>query len=221
MIAARETLAADGKNLDGSTMVIQGFGNVGSWLGKLAGQQGAKILAVSDVNGGIFCGDGLDISRLIEHRDETGSVTEFPGSEPVSNGDLLALECNVLAPAALGHVITEKVATDIRAEYLLEGANGPCTIGGDRVLEERGIRAIPDIWANAGGVTVSYLEWVQNTQQIQWDEEDVQKFLEKKMVRAHKALRATMAQKKTTMRRAAFILAIQRVKEATDMRGFA
>ena len=221
MLAARETLAADGKSLKGSSIVIQGFSNVGSWLGKLAADQGAKIVAVSDMKGGIFCGDGFDMPALIAHRDETGGLADFPGSEKVTNRELLAIKCNVLAPAALGHVITESVAKELRADYLLEGANGPCTIAGDRVLEERNIQAIPDIWANAGGVTVSYLEWVQNTQQIQWDEEDVDKFLEKKMVRAHQALRQTMAREKTTMRRAAFILAIQRVKEATDMRGFA
>ena len=219
LFAIREVLAAAGKNLQGARFAVQGFGNVGSWFSRLAHAEGAKIVATSDVKGGIANGDGLDVIKLVEHVRATGSVVDFPGSKPISNEELLRIDCDVLVPAALGHVIDEKVAKDVKAKYVLEAANGPCTLEGNDVLDERGIVCIPDIWANAGGVTVSYFEWVQNLQQHRWAETKVNDELELHIVRAHQEIRAVMERLSCSMRTAAFALAIERVKSATDLRG--
>ena len=212
-------LKAEGKKLEKTCFAIQGFGNVGSWLARLLVEQGAIVVAASDVGGGVTNGDGLDIGRLLQHQKENKSVAGFPGSKPVSNEEILGVECDVLAPAALGHVLTDKTARDVRAKYVLEGANGPCTAGGDAVLDERGVVCIPDILANAGGVTVSYFEWTQNIQQHAWSEETVNTSLERYMVAAHDAVERTRREYKCSMRTAAFIVGIQRVKDATDARG--
>jgi len=219
LFAIREVLAAEGKKLQGTRFAVQGFGNVGSWFARLAHQQGAKIVAVSDVKGGIFVGDGIDITKLVDHVKATGSVVGFAGSRSITNEEVLASDCEVLVPAALGHVINEKVAAEIRAKFVVEGANGPCTLEGSDVLDQRGVLCLPDIWANAGGVTVSYFEWVQNLQQHRWPEEKVNEELERHIVAAHKEIRATMARLKCSMRTAAFALAVDRVKRATDQRG--
>lgn len=219
MLAIREALGADGKKLQGTSFSVQGFGNVGSWFARLAHAQGAKIVAVSDVKGGIFVGDGIDVPKLLEHVKATGSVVGFAGSRSINNEEILTVDCDVLVPAALGHVITDKIAAEVRAKYVVEGANGPCTLEGSDVLDQRGVLCLPDIWANAGGVTVSYFEWVQNLQQHRWSEEKVNEELERHIVAAHKDIRAAMARYKTSMRTAAFALALERVKAATDLRG--
>ena len=219
LFAIREVLKANGKSLAGTRFVIQGFGNVGSWMALLLQELGAKVLAVSDVKGGIFNGDGLDIPKVYDHLKETGSVVGFGGSEPISNSDLLAAECDVLVPAALGHVLTENNAKDVRAQYIVEAANGPTTAEADAIFNERGIVCLPDIWANAGGVTVSYFEWTQNTQKYKWTEEQVNKALEKQMVDAFSGISKFQKEHGCSMRTAAFSLGILRVKEATDMRG--
>lgn len=219
LIAIREVLSADGRNVKGTRFAIQGFGNVGSWFARLASEQGGRIVAVSDRHGGIFTADGLDVPKLLEHRQETGSVVGFAGSEPISNDALLGLDCDVLVPAALGHVITASNARDIRARYVLEGANGPTSVEADEILAQRGVVCVPDIWANAGGVTVSYFEWVQNTQKLVWTEEQVNRGLEEHMVGAHRALVAVMNEYRCSMRSAAFALGVQRVKSATELRG--
>jgi glutamate dehydrogenase (NAD(P)+) len=215
----REALLADGKKLSGTRFSVQGFGNVGSWFSRLAHQEGAKIVATSDVKGGIHAGDGLDIVKLMEHVKATGSVVGFPGSKPITNDEVLRADCDVLVPAALGHVIDAKVAADVKAKYLLEGANGPCTLEGNDALDAKGVVCLPDIWANAGGVTVSYFEWVQNLQQHRWTEERVNDELERHIVAAHKEIRGAMARLSCSMRTAAFALAVERVKAATDLRG--
>ncbi|MCA9628335.1 MAG: glutamate dehydrogenase [Myxococcales bacterium] len=220
LYAIREVLASVGKNVSGSSFVVQGFGNVGSFFCRLAHEVGAKITAVSDVRGGIHNSNGLDIPKLVEHVQRTGSVVEFPGSEPISNSDLLTAQCDVLVPAALGHVLTSDNANQVSAKYILEAANGPCTAEADDIFNKRGIVCVPDIFANAGGVTVSYFEWVQNTQHLKWGEDEVNKRLEEHMVSAHRSLaKAMKTHTDCSMRTAAFALAIQRVKEATDMRG--
>lgn len=219
LVAIREVLRADGKDLRGTRFSIQGFGNVGSWLARLLHEQGAKILAVSDVHGGIFDGDGLDIPKLLEHQASEKTVMGFPGARAITNDDVLAVECDVLAPAALGHVLTGKTAPAVRAKYVLEGANGPCTVDGDRILRERGIVCVPDIFANAGGVTASYFEWTQNIQQHSWSEETVNTALERHMVAAHQAVQTIRHDLGCSLRTAAFVVAIQRVKAATDARG--
>jgi glutamate dehydrogenase (NAD(P)+) len=219
LVTIREVLKAEGKKLEKTRFVIQGFGNVGSWLARLLVEQGAIVVAASDVSGGVMNGDGLDVPKLLEHQREHKTVVGFPGSKAVSNDDILGVECDVLAPAALGHVLTDKAARDVRAKYVLEGANGPCTAGGDEVLAQRGIVCIPDILANAGGVTVSYFEWTQNVQQHAWSEEQVNASLERYMVAAHDAVERTRREYGCSMRTAAFIVGVQRVKEATDARG--
>lgn len=219
LIAIREVLAAAGRGLAGTTFAIQGFGNVGSWLARLLAEQGAKVIAVSDVRGGVFRGDGLDIPRLIEHAQQTGSVAGFSGTEPISNEELLTVECDVLVPAALGHVLTEKNARDVRARYVLEAANGPTSAEADDILEQRGVTCIPDIWANAGGVTVSYFEWAQNVQKFRWSERQVNETLEGHMVRAYQAIVRLICEHQCSMRIAAFALGVQRVKAATELRG--
>lgn len=219
VITIREVLKAQGKKLEKTRFVIQGFGNVGSWLARLLVEEGAIVVAVSDVGGGVMNGDGLDVARLLQHQKDNKTVAGFPGSKPVSNEEILGVECDVLAPAALGHVLTEKTARDVRAKYVLEGANGPCTAGGDEILNQRGIVAVPDILANAGGVTVSYFEWTQNVQQHAWSEEQVNSSLERYMVAAHDAVEKTRRDFNCSMRTAAFIVGIRRVKEATDARG--
>jgi glutamate dehydrogenase (NAD(P)+) len=219
LFAIREALAADGKKLQGTRFAVQGFGNVGSWFARLAHAQGGKVVAASDVKGGIFAGDGIDVVKLVDHVKATGSVVGFPGTKPITNEELLGVDCDVLVPAALGHVIDAKVAEGVRAKYVLEGANGPCTLEGSDALERKGVLCLPDIWANSGGVTVSYFEWTQNLQQLRWPEERVNEELERHIVAAHKEIRATMARHNCSMRTAAFALAVERVKAATDLRG--
>ena len=219
LFAIREVLATAGKKLEGSRFVIQGFGNVGSFLARLLHAAGAKVVAVSDLSGGVFNGDGLDVPALLAHAREHGRVGEFPGSEPVSNAALLTLECDVLVPAALGHVLHEGNARDVRAKYVLEAANGPTSAEADQIFNERGIVCVPDIWANAGGVTVSYFEWTQNLQNLKWSEDDVNERLEEYMVAAHRSIHKLATEHRCTLRAAAFALGVHRVKEATDLRG--
>ncbi len=219
LFAIREVLAADGKKVQNTRFAVQGFGNVGSWFARLTHEQGGKIVAASDVKGGVWNGDGLDIPKLVTHAKTTGSVVGFEGAKPITNEELLNVDCDVLVPAALGHVIDAKVAGGVKAKYVVEAANGPCTLEGSDALDARGIVCLPDIWANAGGVTVSYFEWVQNLQQHRWTESKVNEELERHMVAAHTELRAMMSRLKSSMRTAAFALAVERVKAATDLRG--
>ncbi len=219
LFAIRETVRRTGAELKGLRFVIQGFGNVGSWGARLLHAWGAKILAVSDVNGGIFNGDGLNIPAVLEHVDSHGTVVGFENSEPISNEDLLVTECDVLMPAALGGVITQKNAPHVKAKYVLEAANGPCTAEADQILVDRGINVVPDIYANAGGVTVSYFEWVQNQQNFKWQETRINEELDKIMTSAHDKIRDIMRAHQIPMRQAAFVLAIREVKMATETRG--
>ncbi len=219
LLALREVLGAEGKSLAGTRVAIQGFGNVGSWLSRLLHESGAKVVAVSDALGGVFNGDGLAIPALLSHAQQRGSVVEFPSASPLSNAELLQIDCDVLAPAALGHVLHVGNAREVRAKYVLEAANGPTSAEADQIFNERGIVCIPDIWANAGGVTVSYFEWVQNLQNLKWSEADVNASLERHMVAAHRAIKKTMDEHGCSMRAAAFALGVRRVKEATDLRG--
>lgn len=219
MFAIREVLKAQGEGLQDKRFVVQGFGNVGSWGSALLADAGAKVVAVSDIGGAIFNGDGLDISAVRAHLRETGSVAGFSGAEEVGGDELLLLECDVLMPAALGGVITGDVASKVQCKYLLEAANGPCTADGDATLEERGIVAVPDIYANAGGVTVSYFEWVQNLQNFHWEEERVNSELDRIMTKAHASIHDAMQRHSISMRKAAFALAIEEVHAATEMRG--
>jgi len=219
MIAIREVLRSVGQELQGKRFAIQGFGNVGGWLARLLVEHGAAVVAVSDVHGGVTHSDGLNLKRVREHLAETGSVVGTPGAKAIGNDDLLEIDCDVLVPAALGHVLTANNAARVRAAYVLEAANGPTTYEADQLFGQRKITCIPDIYANAGGVAVSYMEWTQNTQKTRWTEEQVNVALEHLMVEAHHAISALQGKYNCSMRVAAFALGVSRVKMATDLRG--
>ena len=219
MFATREVLASDGTSLEGKRVVIQGFGNVGSFAAKFLQEQGAQIIAVSDVRGGIQHASGFDIPKLLEHVKRTGSVVDFPGSTAISNDDILTHTCDILIPAALGHVITTENAPRVSARYVIEAANGPITADADPILVEKGITVVPDIYANAGGVTVSYFEWTQNTQGFTWTEADVNARLEDYMKRANARIQSCRTEYGVPLREAAVITAINAVKEAAEQRG--
>jgi len=198
---------------------IQGAGNVGGTAAKLMHRAGYKIIAMSDIHGGIYNPNGIDIPALFDQVVKTGTVQGFPGASPVSNEELLELECEILLPAATENQITSKNADDIKCKILCEGANGPTTAAADRVLEEKGIFVIPDILANAGGVTVSYFEWVQDRMGYFWREDDVNNRLRDIMVDSfHDVLRYSTSHG-VNMRTAAYMLAIDRVAYNTRMRG--
>ncbi len=199
-------------------IAIQGFGNVGSFAGLLLHQAGAKLIAVSDHTGGIYNERGLDAEALFDHVSEKRGVVGFPG-ESLSNEELLAMDCEILIPAALGGVITRDNARDLKAKMIVEAANSPITTIADEILGERGIHIVPDILANAGGVTVSYFEWVQNVQVFTWSLEQVNAELEKYMMAAYQAVHRVMRERNVRMRTAAFSIAIERVAEAERIRG--
>lgn len=205
------------------SIAIQGFGNVGSWAAHIAAERGYRIVAVSDIKGGIYAPDGLKVDELQAHLADTGSVIDFPGSDNVSNEDLLELPVEVLIPAALGEVITDGNADRVQARLIVEGANHPITPIADYALADRGVLIVPDILANAGGVTVSYFEWVQNNQEIRWDHHDVNRRLELKLQRAYNQCRAFQVSHQEdglSFREAAFALAVDRVVEAATLRGY-
>ncbi|MBA3621139.1 MAG: glutamate dehydrogenase [Euzebyales bacterium] len=213
-----EAVRDAGKRPEGLTMAIQGFGNVGSWTARLAAEQGYKIVAVSDIAGGVHNGGGLDIEKLLAHQHETGSVVGT--GEELGNDELLELDVDVLVPAALGGVIREANADRIKAGMIVEAANHPITPVADRILADRGITILPDILANAGGVTVSYFEWTQNIQQFQWEEQRVNDELGKHMRGAYGQVHNYAQANDTDLRQAAFSIAVERVAEAAHLRGY-
>jgi len=220
LITAREAARHKGISFQGARVAIQGFGNVGSMAAKLMHQEGCKIIAVSDIHGALNNPDGLDIPRLIEHVKRTKKVINFPGSKAITHDELLSIECDILVPAALESVIRGDNADSIRARIIAEGANGPITPEADKILNEKGIFIIPDILCNAGGVTVSYFEWVQDRMGYFWEEKEVNQRLEVIMVKAFNNVLQMAQEHKASMRIAAFMLAIKRVLEVTVMRGF-
>lgn len=208
-----------GRSLDELRIVVQGFGNVGSVAAILLAQDGCKIIGVSDVYGAVTNSAGLDIPALERHVKDTGKVVGFKGSEPIDSTEMLTLDCDVLIPAALENVINGDIAPDIKARVIAEGANGPTTPRADGILAERGVYVIPDILCNAGGVTVSYFEWVQDRIGYFWDEDEVNRRLELIMNRSFKEVLELALEHRTTMRVAAFIQAIKRIVEVVQMRG--
>ena len=202
-----------------STVAIQGFGNAGSIAARLMDAQGFTIVAVSDSSGAIHSADGLDIDRLIAHKKATGSVTGFPGAGAIAASDVLEVRCDLLVPAALENQLTSLNAGRIQARLILEAANGPITPDADILLEQRGITVVPDVLANAGGVTVSYFEWVQDLQSFFWDEDEINVRLEKVMHRAFTEVWDSAKQHGVSLRQGAYLLAIERVAEATTDRG--
>lgn len=220
MFIVREGLADKGKSLVGARIAIQGFGNVGSAAALLLHQAGAKVIAVSTGSGGVFCEDGLDILALKAYAAENRkSVLGFGQATPISNADLLTLPCDVLIPAALENQITEDNANQVQAQIIAEAANGPVTLLANQALEARGITVLPDILANAGGVVVSYLEWVQALSYIFWDEERVNKELEYLMVQAYRQVIQQSQIRQIPLRLAAYTLGVGRVAQALSDRG--
>jgi len=205
--------------LSGKTVAILGFGNVGSSIGKLVHQAGCRIIAVTDMFGGIRSDKGIDPFELEKQVVQTGSVVNFPGTEPIDNDSLIGLECDVLIPAAMEGQIHRDNADTVKARIVLEGANGPTTLEADEILKEKKVLVAPDILANAGGVTVSYLEWVQDLQRYFFSEEEVREKTEKKMKKAFWDVVAVMEKHNVTMREAAYILAVGRVAESLTALG--
>ena len=208
-----------GVPLKGARVAVQGFGNVGSIAALVLHNAEARVIAASDVSGAVINERGLDIPGLIAYRDRTGSVIGFPGAGPVERDDLLALDCEILVPAALENAITEENAYRVKARIIAEGANGPVTPAADRILEEKGVFLIPDILCNAGGVTVSYFEWVQDEQHLFWEAQDVYTRLERVMKSSFTEVFKIHLDRKVSMRLAANMLGVSRVAEATKIRG--
>ncbi len=213
--------AADlGMDPQGARIAIQGFGNVGSWTARIAGGLGCRVVAVSDVNGGVYNDSGLDINALVAHSDEAGTVVGFRDADYVDNKELLELDCEVLVPAAIGRVINEENATRVRADLIVEAANHPVTPEADAILEDRGVIVIPDILVNAGGVIVSYFEWTQNLYQHKWSLEEVNEELDAIITRAYRTVRETAITEEISYRDAAFLVGVGRVAEVAQLRGF-
>ncbi len=204
------------------TYAIQGFGNAGQFAATVHTEVlgGGTLIAASDSRGGVFCKSGLDPHALVKHKQESGSVSGFPGAEPISNEALLELECTVLYPAALEGVLTEKNAGNVKAKIVCELANGPTTPEADKILFEKGVYVIPDFLANAGGVTVSYFEQVQNTYNYYWTLADIHQQLDRKMTDAFQAVRQMSAKNKVHNRLAAYMVAVARVAGACKIRGW-
>ena len=219
MITTREAAKHRQLPIEGATVAVQGFGNVGSVSADLLARIGARIVGVSDWKGGVYNANGLDVAALLKHAAQHKTVDGFPGGEPLTNEELLALDVDVLVPAALENQLTEENAGAVRAKIVVEGANGPTTPEAHQMLHERGVFVVPDILANAGGVTASYFEWVQNRHGYYWSEAEVNDRLEAKMIEAFEAVLASSIKYKVDMRTAAYAVAIARVGNVTRLRG--
>jgi len=204
---------------EGKTIAVQGFGNVGSHVAEILSEEGCRVIAVSDVRSGLYNARGLDIAGIRAHLRESRFLEGFPGGEHITNAELLELPCDVLVPAALSEQITEGNAERISCKILAEGANGPTTLEADKILKERGLFLIPDILANAGGVTVSYFEWVQGLQNFFWQEEEINRKLLDIVTRAFQGVLQMSLSKKVDMRLAALMLSIRKITEAKLARG--
>jgi glutamate dehydrogenase (NAD(P)+) len=215
----REALRKEGHEVAGRRVAIQGFGNVGRNLALILADQGASIVAVSDSSGGIYKPDGLDVPAAVEHKRTNRSFDGFDGAEAITNEDLLILECDVLAPCALEQVVTADNAGNVKARIVAEGANGPVTPEADQILDERGVLVLPDVLANAGGVVVSYFEWVQGLQEYFWKESEVNAKLNDIVTRAFAETWREHEERDISMRQAAYAIAVGRVAEATITRG--
>ena len=208
-----------GINLDGATVAVQGFGNAGSVVVRLLAQLGCRIIAVSDSNGGIYDEHGLDAEALQACKRETGSVSNYSSGDRLSNEALLTLPCDILVPAALENQLTERIAPKVQSKLIAEAANGPTTPAADAIFQDRGVTVVPDILANAGGVTVSYFEWVQNLQEFHWKEEQVNQQLKDVMDASCGQVMALAEREHASLRTAAYILAVDRVVNAIQDRG--
>jgi glutamate dehydrogenase (NAD(P)+) len=215
----RSAAAKQGRTLDGLTVAVQGFGNVGSYLAKFLAENGATVVAVSDSSGGLYNPSGIDVQAALARKAETGSLEGLRGADPISNEELLFVDCDVLAPCALEQVLTAENADSVKAKIICEGANGPVTPGADEILQDNGVLILPDVLANAGGVVVSYFEWVQGLQEYFWKEDEVNARLNDIVTRAFESTWELNEREGKGMRLSAYGLAVQRVAEATTTRG--
>lgn len=220
VIAIEQAAKIRNLDLNGAKIVIQGFGNAGSFLAKFLYDKGAKIVGISDAYGALSDPEGLDIDYLLDRRDSFGTVTNL-FEETISNKELFELDCDILIPAAIENQITKDNAPNIKADILVEAANGPTTLEATRILHERGVLLVPDVLASAGGVTVSYFEWVQNNQGYYWTEEEVNEKMREKLVTAFNDIYELAQNRKIDMRLAAYIVGIKRTAEAARYRGWA
>jgi len=219
LVVCEEACKIKKMNLRGASVAIQGFGNAGSVAARLFTEKKARVIAISDSRGGVFNSRGIDPLKAVRYKERSGTVVGMPGTSRISNDDLLTMKCDILIPAALENAITLNNADQIKAKIVAEAANGPTTPHADEVLARRGIMLLPDILANAGGVTVSYFEWVQDLQGFFWAEGEVNAKLESVMRRAFQEVHDTMRKHRTHMRTGAYLLAVGRVAEATLVRG--
>jgi glutamate dehydrogenase (NAD(P)+) len=219
LFALLEALDKRGQELAGLKVAVQGFGNVGSFFALFVHQHGAKVIAMSDSSGGVYNAEGIDVPAALAFKEETGSLAGLRGTEPLSNEELILVDCDVLAPSALEQVITDANADKVKASIIVEGANGPTTPAADDILEDKGVLILPDVLANAGGVVVSYFEWVQGLQEYFWKEDEVNSNLHEIVRKAFHETWELREQRKTSMRMAAYGLAVMRVAEATTTRG--
>ena len=218
-ICIREAAKKRGIELKGARVVVQGFGNAGSFLAKFMHDAGAKVVGISDAYGGLYDPDGLDIDYLLDRRDSFGTVTKL-FNNTITNKELLELDCDILVPAAIENQITEENAHKIKAKIVVEAANGPTTIEGTQILTDRGILLVPDVLASSGGVTVSYFEWVQNNQGYYWTEQEVEEKLEAILVKAFASIYALSESRKVDMRLAAYMVGVRKMAEASRFRGW-
>ncbi|MBI2982836.1 MAG: Glu/Leu/Phe/Val dehydrogenase, partial [Chloroflexi bacterium] len=214
-----EAAKSIGLDLDGARVVVQGYGNAGMHSAKLMAELGATVIGVSDTSGGIHNAKGLDSAKVEAFKRETGRVQGLPGAERITNSELLELDCDVLIPAAIENQIGSQNATEIKAKIVAEAANGPTSPEADRILHDRGVMVIPDILCNAGGVTVSYFEWVQDLQNLFWREATINARLKEVMVKSFNDVLDLSRKHKVDMRTAAYMLAVSRVADATLTRG--
>ena len=219
VIVAREAAKRMGMDLRGASVAVQGFGNVGSVAARIFQEQGARVVAVCDAMGGVYNPKGLDIPSLLECSRRDGTLTTHSDGVMVTSEELLELDVDILVPAALENQITSANAKRVRAPLIVEGANGPVTPAADQILYDRGTVLVPDILANAGGVVVSYFEWVQDLQSFFWAEDEVNKRMEQMMLQAYKSVIDIADRDKVSLRLAAYVIGVQRVAEATTMRG--
>ena len=218
-VVTREAMRDLGMRPEDCSVVIQGFGNVGSISARLLHEMGCRVVGLSDIKGGVYNAQGIDVHRALRYSKEHGNLKGMPETEPVTNAELLELPCDVLVPAALENQLTGRNASRVRASLVIEAANGPTTPEADRIFNDRGITVVPDILANAGGVTVSYFEWVQDLQRFFWAENEINHRLESIMERSYRAVHLKALEQETNLRMGAYLLAVARVAEATEIRG--
>lgn len=218
--ATEALLAEHGKSISNMKFAIQGFGNVGSWAAKFFHEHGGKVVAVSDITGAIKNPNGIDIPALLKYKKSNKSLNDFQGGNAMDLNDLLVHECDVLVPCALGGVLNKENAADVKAKFIIEAANHPTDPEADEILSKKGVVILPDIYANSGGVTVSYFEWVQNIQGFMWEEEKVNHELKTYMMSAFKDIKAMCQTHNCNLRMGAFTLGVNRVAQATLLRGW-